>query len=347
MQASLRHMPFLPGDIAMIAEGLRVEGYAGAPDGLTDNMAFFVNGRRFDRVEYPVLDPELASRFPEVSGMGFVTRMTMTRHLNELRAAPFWRFDASPTGHYVAANWRQAIHFKNPAFEHYPLPPEANIRRVIGDTSATRFAMGGAMIFKNIEHYLGELGLGWIDFRRVLDWGCGAGRVTRYMLGETSCAVTGVDIDPDNIAWCNASYPGARFEVVPLRPPTGFSDGEFDLVAGLSVMTHLQEDDQWRWLAELRRITRPGALLFLSVQGPTQYAYNRFPSHLYRQVEAEGYLNLSRDGALDDVITDKEYYRAAMHSRRYIVERWSKYFEVIAIVDAIAGLQDFVILRHR
>lgn len=345
--ASLRHLPFLPGDIAMADDGLHVEGYAGAPDGLTGNMAFFVNGRRFDRVEYPVFDPELASRFPEVRGMGLVTRMIMTEHLDELRSTSFWRLDASPVGHYVAANWRQAIHFKNPAFEPYPLPPEANIKRVIGDTSATRFAMGGATIFKNIEHYLGEMGLGWADFTRVLDWGCGAGRVTRYLLGDTPCAVTGVDIDADNIAWCQASYPGAQFEVVPLRPPTMFEDGAFDLVTGLSVMTHLQEEDQWKWLAELRRLTRPGALLFLSVQGPTQYAYNRFPAHLYRQVEEQGYLDLSRDGALDDVVADKEYYRAAMHSRPYIVKRWSEYFEVLAIVDAIAGLQDFVVLRRQ
>lgn len=189
--------------------------------------------------------------------------------------------------------------------------------------------------------------LGWDDFTRVLDWGCGAGRLTRYLLGDTPCAVTGVDIDADNIAWCQASYPGARFEVVPLRPPTMFEDGAFDLVTGLSVVTHLQEEDQWKWLAELRRLTRPGALLFLSVQGPTQYAYNRFPAHLYRQVEDQGYLNLSRDGALDDVVVDKEYYRAAMHSRPYIVKHWGEYFEVLAIVDAIAGLQDFVVLRRR
>ena len=50
---------------------------------------------------------------------------------------------------------------------------------------------------------------------------------------------------------------------------------------------------------------------------------------------------------LDGVIGDAEYYRVAMHGRAYIAERWSTYFEVVAIVDAIAGLQDFVVLRRR
>jgi SAM-dependent methyltransferase len=345
--AALRHLPFLPGEIRIDADGVRMEGHAGAPEGLTANMAFFVNGRRFDRVEYPVLDPELADRFSEVRGMGNIVRAVMTEHLDELRQARFWRFDASPTGRYVAAHWRQAMHFMNPAFERAPMPPVPNIQRVIGDTSAARFAMGGATIFKNIEAYLAELGHCWADFPRILDWGCGAGRVTRYMLSETGCRVTGADIDPDNIAWCRQAYPDGRFEQVPLRPPTAFEDGAFDLVLGLSVMTHLQERDQWLWLGELQRVVRPGGFAFLSVKGPTQFAYNRFPPHIYRLIQDRGYLDLWRDGALDGVIGDPEYYRSAMHSRAYITERWSRYFEVVAIVDAIAGLQDFVVLRRR
>ena len=345
--AALQYLPFLPGKFTLTDDSIEMSGYAGAPEGLTANMAFFINGHRFDSVEYPVLDSELASRFREVRGMGFVVRARMTEHLDELKAARFWRLDAAPTGHYVHAAWRRALHFVNPLLERFPLPPLPNITRVIGEPSLERFAMGGASIFKNLEHMLAELGRTWADVPHILDWGCGAGRVTRYLIGETECSVTGADIDPDNIAWCRAAYPGGLFETVPLRPPTLLEEGRFDLVIGLSVMTHLQESDQWLWLEELQRVTRSGALVFLSVQGPTQYAYNRFPAHLYRQVQAQGYLNLSRDPALDDVISDPEYYRAAMHSRVYITERWSRYFEIVAIVDAIAGLQDFVIMRRR
>ena len=140
---------------------------------------------------------------------------------------------------------------------------------------------------------------------------------------------------------------GADLRVADLGSPLPFPDGAFDLALGLLVMTHLREDDQWLWLAELQRVVRPGGLAFVSVRGPTQSAYNRFPPHLYRKVQESGYLDLSRDDALDGVIGDAEYYRVAMHGRAYIAERWSTYFEVVAIVDAIAGLQDFVVLRRR
>jgi 2-polyprenyl-3-methyl-5-hydroxy-6-metoxy-1,4-benzoquinol methylase len=345
--AAVRNLPFLPGHIALDEDGIRMEGYAGAPEGLSANMAFFINGRRFDRVDFPIRDAALAASFPEVRGVGAVVRATMTQHLDELRADRFWRLDAAPNGHYVPQLWRQAIHFMNPLFEQFPMPPEPNIKRVIGDTSQVRFAMGGAILIRNVEAYLGELGQSWSDFPRILDWGCGAGRLTRYLLSETQADVTGADIDADNIGWCRQAYPRGHFETVPLRPPTTFADASFDLVTGLSVMTHLAEPDQFAWLAELERITRPGGLVFLSVQGPTQFAYNNFPPKLYRQLQEVGYLDLCRDPALDGVVSDTEYYRSAMHSRGYIVDRWSRHFEVLAIVDAIAALQDFVVMRRR
>ncbi len=346
-EAALRNLPFLPGGFEVEPNLITVTGYCGAPEGITKQMAFFVNGQQIADVDYPIEDPELKSRFPDIPGMGLVFRARIRENLDSLRAARFWRFDASPTGKYNPADWRRAVHYMNPDQEVFPFPATANIQRVIGDTSVERFAMGGAIIFNNAAHYLREMGFSWADFPHILDWGCGAGRLTRYLIGETPCKVTGVDIDADNIAWCQQTYTGGEFHTVPLRPPTELAPGKFDLVFGLSVLTHLQEQDQFLWLQELQRITRPGALLFLSIQGPTQFAYNKFPPHLYRDLQTNGFIDLCRDAALDAVVTDKEYYRAAMHSRAYITQRWGEFFDVLAIVDAIAGLQDFVVLRRR
>jgi len=55
--------------------------------------------------------------------------------------------------------------------------------------------------------------------------------------------------------------------VVALQPPTGLPAQGFDLVYGISVLSHLSEPDQFAWLAELARLTRPGALLLLSTLG--------------------------------------------------------------------------------
>jgi hypothetical protein len=81
--------------------------------------------------------------------------------------------------------------------------------------------------------------------------------------------------------------------------------------------------------------------------GPTHFAYIPLPPHLVRRLQKEGYIDLFHDTALDAVVGDKEYYRAAFHSREYIVRRWGEYFDVLAIEDAIAVPQDLVVLRRR
>jgi ubiquinone/menaquinone biosynthesis C-methylase UbiE len=43
------------------------------------------------------------------------------------------------------------------------------------------------------------------------------------------------------------------------NPPLPFPDDHFDLVFSSSVFTHIDEHAQDLWLAELRRVTQPGA----------------------------------------------------------------------------------------
>lgn len=309
-------------------------------------MRFFINGRAFDEVTYPVPDDHTRARFSEIDGAaGFLARMT--DNADALAEDRFFRIDASPSGAYVPGNWRHAMWFMNPAFEQFPLPPPDNIRRVVGDENPSRFGMGGATIFHKVGAYLREMGRDWTDFRGILDWGCGAGRITRYLLSETKANVHGADIDPGNIAWCSATLAGGTFTHVPLAPPTPFAAGSFDLVIGASVMTHLTEKMQFAWLDELQRITRPGALVFLSVSGPVQFAYLGIPAALFQRIGETGFLDAERDPALDGHIENADYYRRAWHSRPYIIEAWGRSFEVLAIVDGIAALQDFVVLRRR
>lgn len=88
----------------------------------------------------------------------------------------------------------------------------------------------------------------------TLDWGCGCGRVTRWLLDrlDAGVRVVGADIDPLSIHWCRQNLAGGFFERIPLHPPTTFRDEQFSVVLGISVFTHLKEDVQFEWLSELR-----------------------------------------------------------------------------------------------
>lgn len=85
---------------------------------------------------------------------------------------------------------------------------------------------------------------------RVLEFGCGAGRMLRYIEAER----WGVDINAQCIAWCRENLTG-NFAVTTTVPHLPFPDNYFDLIFAGSVFTHI-EDLQESWLLELARICR-------------------------------------------------------------------------------------------
>ncbi len=344
-QTALRSLPLLPNTIRLDEAGLHMAGYAGTEGRSAPRMAFFVNGMPMDDVEFPIHDPLVSQRFAAASGSGQVVRARMTRGLDQLRQTRFWRFDAAEGGAWSPTRWRQAVHLMNPGLERFPMPTPALLERCIGSADSTAFAMGGAMMFKNIENWLAERGWAWSGFPRVLDWGCGAGRLTRYLVGETSAQVAGLDADPEAIAWCRANLPGGVFEMAPPAPPTRFAAGSFDLVVGVAMMTRLTERQQSLWLAELQRLTRPGALLFLSVRGPTHLAYSDAPGALYQRLQAEGFIDLAGEAARETAGSPLPE-PSILQSRRQIERRWGEWFELLAFEDGMAALHDFVVLRR-
>lgn len=155
-----------------------------------------------------------------------------------------------------------------------------------------------------------------------------------------------MDIDEDNIAWCRDKIAGAEFHRIMPFPPTGFLDAQFDLAVGISVFTHLAEDVQFQWLIELARVTRTGAILFMSVQGPSQLALQKAYDP-YEAALRRGFYDYARNSDLDGFVTEPNYYRAVVHSREYIQKHFALFFDIIEIADAIAGNQDLVVMRRK
>jgi len=101
---------------------------------------------------------------------------------------------------------------------------------------------------------------------RVLELGCAAGRMLRCLDDVTDrCEVWGTDISGEHILWCKQNLnPPFHFLITTTTPHLPFADDYFDLVYAGSVFTHI-DDMADTWLAELRRILKPGGRAYITI----------------------------------------------------------------------------------
>jgi SAM-dependent methyltransferase len=223
------------------------------------------------------------------------------------------------------------------------LPPAHLRRRVAGTDDAKLFIDTGA---DNALQFIGSLHK-HLETRaapRVLDWGCGPGRMDRHLLRFwPEARLTGCDIDAEAVAWCERELRPGTFRATAPFPPLPFEDGSFDAVIGYSVMTHLPWPLQERWLAEIRRVLVPGGVFATSVHG--SFAANLAPD-LLGKLERAGILDETPDPTLDDV-APQGYYRAVFQTPAFTRERWGREFEVVDYIEGgLSALHDLVELRR-
>jgi SAM-dependent methyltransferase len=152
----------------------------------------------------------------------------------------------------------------------HPFPPFALATRVSalppGPTAFEEYETWGSMTRGEITTLLPA---SWrFEGKRILDFGCGAGRTLRHFLPEARTAeLWGVDIDADSIDWLRENLcPPLHAARVRPDPPTDFESASFDLIWSVSVFTHLT-DSSARWLLELHRLLKPGGLLIATYMG--------------------------------------------------------------------------------
>jgi SAM-dependent methyltransferase len=156
-----------------------------------------------------------------------------------------------------------------------PLPPPGLMARVGQQRAADTkdgnelsvedwYLSFGSKLAESVVEFLPE------DFdlagARILDFGCGSGRVLRH-LAPYGSELWGCDLDRESIEWLQGNLAGTieAFENPP-EPPIDLPGGHFDLILALSVFTHLVED--WSdWLLELHRLIRPGGYAVISFIG--------------------------------------------------------------------------------
>ena len=321
------------------------------PAGTPVDGAFTVNGHPFDELRYPLPRPAVGEVFWMREGSALCGFEGVIEHLAEPYPNGLLEIRRARSDTPPLERGRDAWFKPDPAL-HADLPDEDRRFRVIGDRDADRFLISGATDYQRIAHALLVLtGKRMHEFDRVLDWGVGCGRLARHFPeGRATALLTGCDIDHDNVAWCSKHLPGT-FAVCSMSPPLPFADASFDLIYSVSVFTHLRESMQLRWLEELSRVMKRGALLATTIHGQTAIDFSRCsPSEYARlqdEVRQKGIVLTGDNTQLDGHAEHGGEYVNVQHSADYVHRVWGRTFEVVHILPGYIMHHDLVMLRNR
>lgn len=239
--------------------------------------------------------------------------------------------------------------------------PPRRLRARTGAPGAREFAHGGRLAAAALASVLKDAGGSVGEVRSVLDFGCGSGRVLPHVAALAPDArCTGCDVDAGAITWAARHLREREWSLSGAVPPLPFAAGQFDLVYSISVFSHLDRDSQDHWLAEVRRVLKPGGIALLSVHG--HYAFAQFrtgavTTHWCRQ-DAFTRPPLAPDEFVFEPYVRSfwnetelpgvgERYGLSFHGEQYAREHWSDWLSVDAVHErALTGWQDVVVCSH-
>jgi SAM-dependent methyltransferase len=100
---------------------------------------------------------------------------------------------------------------------------------------------------------------------RILDFGCGYGRVAGFLWSQGYRNVIGVDPAPAMVEAARARFPELEFQVLADAPHVGLPDASVEAMLLFSVLTCVPGDGGQRAIIqEASRVLAPGGLLYIS-----------------------------------------------------------------------------------
>jgi SAM-dependent methyltransferase len=196
---------------------------------------------------------------------------------------------------------------------------------------------------------------------RVFDFGCGCGRMTRFLHLSDRYETIASDANPDHVTWCQANLANVRTFRNGLEPPLGLPSGSIDFCYALSILTHFPRPRALAWMRELARIVTPGGVLAVTIHGPRaldvldrsdphRKLFGFSPEHVAEvrsAVAADGFLFLPyREPELHAANVGDDYGSAFFDPA--ITDIWPDALELIEhIPGGIRDWQDILVFRRR
>lgn len=165
--------------------------------------------------------------------------------------------------------WFYIISNKDTRLENViPKMPLETIQLQFTGVSGNQTLMQAFLFYELIKKVARSNGINFNKDTRVLDFGCGWGRILRFFTKDVHHEnLFGTDVDKEVLEICENLNFNCNFYLNDAFPPTEFDDNFFDVIYAYSVYSHLSEDAHLKWLLEFKRILKPGGILIVTSRG--------------------------------------------------------------------------------
>jgi SAM-dependent methyltransferase len=248
---------------------------------------------------------------------------------------------------------------------NFPVPPNSDMRKT-SSVSIRHYYFTGLTTFYPIATLARYYGMSFDSTTKVLDFGCGVGRQLLHLTRNYPDAkYFACDVASSAIDFIAKNYPKVDAYVNEFTPPLKYPNGEMDLVLSVSTFSHFDVEMQHAWIKELYRVTKPGGLALLTVEGEKAIP---LLAHEFTGGTAAMEEQLRRDGIIykeywwlkeiknhraiaprfDTALGLGASYGSTIMSPEFIRRNWTvPGFEVLGIAGGVIDMrQDVVVLRR-
>ena len=224
-----------------------------------------------------------------------------------------------------------------------PAMPDPELQELWNGRSGLPLADQSASFYRTLRQCYTRHGARPLSDATVLDFGCGWGRLTRYLARDVAPGrLYGCDPVTGILDVARASRVPATLATSDFLPRTLPFDERFDLAFAFSVFTHLSEEAHRQSLRALHRSLRPDGILIATLRPPAYLRHSEPMRPLWealgpspdQALSASGYFFVPHAAAP----THPQYeghgeihYGETVITMAYLREHWSPLFTVLDV----------------
>ena len=295
-----------------------------------------------------------------------ITSPAMQARIHQLVAEkPAVRVVLSMLGPERAAEWAHTIGAASDEVLRSCVPPipPFELRSIVGAHSEELFLWEGVQDVSCFLDLYERHCAHRPERPRVLDLGCGCGRLTRYLSLSERYETFACDVNEDHVAWCAKNLPNVRTQKNGPAPPLPFPNDSMDLVYLLSVFTHLPASAALAWMHELARVVAMGGIAIVTTHGHlTLEIVRRSVDHqklmnmdansaerCLNALNALGYVYIPYPPSVQAIANVQgAEYGNSFTSPDFVRSNWTERFDLVDYLPgALRGWQDVYVMRRK